>query len=89
MKETKDNGANHCGWGKRKVGKLLLPRLMADGHEVIALVRNQPIANASFCVTDWMNVPLPKPEVDDVVVNPTGDVNPPRGDYESANTKTA
>jgi uncharacterized protein YbjT (DUF2867 family) len=72
-----------------KVGKLLVPQLAAAGHEVIALVRREAIASASRCVTDWMNAPLPDADTDDVVVNLTGDVNPPRGDYYGANVKTA
>jgi uncharacterized protein YbjT (DUF2867 family) len=72
-----------------KVGRMLVPRLVAAGHEVIALVRSELVPTASRCVTDWMNAPLPAADRDDVVVNLTGDINPPRGDYESANTQTA
>ena len=72
-----------------KVGRMLVPQLVAAGHEVIALVRTESVPAASHCVTDWMNAPLPAADPDDVVVNLTGDINPPRGDYESANTRTA
>jgi nucleoside-diphosphate-sugar epimerase len=72
-----------------KVGRLLVPRLAAAGHEVIALVRTEPVPQASRCLTDWMNARLPDAEPDDVVVNLTGDINPPGGDYERANTRTA
>jgi uncharacterized protein YbjT (DUF2867 family) len=72
-----------------KVGRMLVPQLVAAGHEVIALVRTESVPAASRCVTDWMNAPLPAADPDDVVVNLTGDINPPRGDYESANTRTA
>jgi uncharacterized protein YbjT (DUF2867 family) len=72
-----------------KVGRLLVPQLTAAGHEVIALVRTELVPAASRCVTDWMKAPLPAADADDVVVNLTGDINPPGGDYESANTSTA
>ena len=72
-----------------KIGRMLVPRLVAAGHEVIALVRSELVPTASRCVTDWMNAPLPAADLDDVVVNLTGDINPPRGDYESANARTA
>ena len=72
-----------------KVGRLLVPHLVATGHEVIALVRTEPVRSANRCITDWMNARLPDADPNDVVVNLTGDINPPRGDYESANTRTA
>jgi uncharacterized protein YbjT (DUF2867 family) len=72
-----------------KVGRLLIPHLAAGGHDVVALVRTEPVPSANRCITDWMNTSLPAPDPDDVVVNLTGDINPPRGDYESANTRTA
>src|SRR5882757_58471 len=72
-----------------KVGRMLVPRLVAAGHEVIALVRSELVPAASRCITDWMKAPLPAADPDDVVVNLTGDINPPRGDYQSANTTTA
>ena len=72
-----------------KVGRMLVRRLVAAGHEVIALVRTELVPTASRCVTDWMNAPLRAADPDDIVVNFTGDINPPRGDYESANTRTA
>jgi uncharacterized protein YbjT (DUF2867 family) len=72
-----------------KVGRLLVPQLVAAGHEVIALVRTEPLPTASRCITDWMNARLPDVDAGDVVVNLTGDINPPRGDYQSANTRTA
>jgi NADH dehydrogenase len=72
-----------------KVGRLLVPRLAAAGHEVIALVRSEPVPEATSCITDWMHAPLPDADANDVVVNLTGDVNPPGGDYDGANTRTA
>jgi UDP-glucose 4-epimerase len=36
-----------------KVGRMLVPRLVAAGHEVIALVRSELVPTASRCVTDW------------------------------------
>jgi len=47
------------------------------------------LSSATRCIIDWMNARLPDPDSGDVVVNLTGDINPPRGDYESANTRTA
>ena len=74
-----------------KVGRLLVPQLTSAGHEVIALVRKEVVPAASRCVIDWMDPATRLPDADpaDLVINLTGDVNPPHGDYDSANVKTA
>ena len=73
-----------------KVGQLLIPRLKQRGHRVIALVRSAAVPDAEVVIPDWTSGAVTSLPPFDVIVNLTGDINPPRrSGYHAANSETA
>jgi nucleoside-diphosphate-sugar epimerase len=75
-----------------KVGQALLPRLRAEGHRLVALVRDAEVPLAHEVVRRWTETQPADLGItaDDVVVNLTGDINPSRREgYDPANVETA